>query len=260
MHAARFALLLLVLPLLGAYALVPAQHAALVRVWTDNGTYAHEMDSPTVLNATRVRFVALDTDSNGVFDRGGVPDGDVITLVPVGMVRGTVNGEAVVAVHCPNPGLTDIPVTDSFLIVAPAGDCVLTATHGTETQTLRLTVEANAVTDVSFRFNNYTAGAIAGVILLVLIGGIGYGVARYVNNKKDPYAGMLAMLAPEDRRVAHYLRTRGPAIAGVVRKDLQIPKTSFHRITKRLLDRELIVAEDYGNTERFAWNESFQPK
>lgn len=257
-------LFLLLIPGMYAYTLVPHQPPALVRIWTDNGSSMKYLEQPsTFAVSSPLRFIALDTDNDGVFDRGGVPDSEeTITLYPVGVIQGFAAKQTSVFASCSYPSL-DFVVEGAFSIVLPAGKCSLRLKQENKEGLLSISVAANDVTQLELPFHQLNKGNIALAVFVVVLVFLGALAAMHIipiHKHRGPPRAALAVLKPEERAVLEYLTSRGPQLAGVVRKDLAIPKTTFHRILSRLTEKNLIVEEEYGNTTKMRWNESFHPK
>lgn len=254
-------ILLLLVPLTTGYTFSPAQEGGSAQIWNADGITTTWVENNSV-QEDNIDFIALDTDGSGVFDRGGKPRLQRITLYPVGEVRGTVNTPSTITATCARPGLTEFTVKDHFVLVLPAGDCVLTAAAGTDSKTKRVTITANDVAEVDFVLASVRNRVLFLVLVLLVAGIIGWLAMQVTKRprKERPPEAVMHMLSEKEKQVVEYVWDRGPQLAGVVRKDLQIPKTTFHRITKKLIKKKLLTEEEYGNTVRLSWNESFQPK
>lgn len=272
----RFSLLVVAVlcsfPAVFSYTLQPSQDAALVRVWTEQGSSVKYLENPNeLLTSVPVVFLALDADNDTVFDRGGVPDADgIIALYPVGMLTGSVYGKTELYVSCSYPGPEHLTIENTYTIVLPAGRCVLKASRDGFEEQYAVSIEANAINTLDIVVTTSKSRILLLILGLLIALGTGGIVAFFLNKKQKKSLGvhtqhtahdaMLKVLRKEEKQVIEYLRERGPQLAGVVRKDLQIPKTSFHRVLAKLKERDLVTEEEFGNTTRLQWNESFHSK
>jgi len=241
------------------YTLHPPQTTELARVWEGEHSYGIAVENSTLTTTNPVTYVAIDSDGDGIFDRAGTPSGDVIILYPAGIILGFAEETQTVHLSCNYPVHSPITVQGAFNLVLPAGDCLFIRTiNGVEKRHV-LTIAANDYTEITLRDEERLSPT--GIIFLAGI--IGLSITWALLRKKKTTSisrDVLRVLKNEERAVIEYLCSRGSQLAGVVRKDLAIPKTTFHRTIVRLREKGLIVEEEYGNTTKLCWNETFHRK
>lgn len=248
------------------YILYPAQRADLAQVWTSDDTRIVPIQSSSFVVDNAIAFVAIDSDGNGAFDRAGIPNGDIITLYPAGVLFGFTKEARTIHVSCNYPAQTPVTIQGAFTLALPAGDCLLSRIDNNEERREVITITANDYTEITFTNER----PVRNLVIMLLIIAIGASlVAAYIlrgrrrHHKQasaTPPSDVLRVLKAEERIIIEYLCSRGPQLAGVVRKDLAIPKTTFHRTLVRLREKELVVEEEYGNTTQLRWNDSFHRK
>jgi uncharacterized membrane protein len=207
-----------------------------------------------------VTFIALDTDANGAFDRAGVPNSDVITLYPAGVVFGFTEEPLTIHISCNYPAQTPISVHNAFTLALPAGDCLFRSINDGIEQRNVVSVTANDFTEIILLREKEQGGIALTAFTILICAGIATTFILRKKKRVTPSSEVLRVLKAEERAIVEYLCSRGPQLAGVVRKDLAIPKTTFHRTLTRLREKNLVVEEEYGNTTKLRWNESFHRK